>query len=182
MRTTTKKLVQNALMIALVFIITYLPFLHIPSPIAGGYYNIGDAAIMVAAILLGRKTGLLAGAIGSALADIATLSFIYAPATLIIKGIEGFIIGAIARRKDDEGNSRPSNIRQILAVLAGAVEMVLGYFIYQVAILMRINPKLGMVSIIADLPGNFIQGGLSAVIALIFIAVIYKTNVVKALK
>jgi uncharacterized membrane protein len=182
MRTTTKKLVLNSLMIALVFVITYLPFLHIPSPIAGGYYNVGDAAVMIAAILLGRKSGFIAGAIGSALADIATLSFIYAPATLVIKGIEGCIIGAIARRKSDDGAGEPSRVRQILAVSAGAIEMVLGYFIYQVAILMRLDPKLGMASIIADLPGNFVQGGVSAVLALIFVALIYRTNVPKLLK
>ncbi len=177
MRFTTKKLVLSALMTAIVFIITFTPFLQIPSPMTQGYYNIGDAAIMIAAILLGRRVGFVAGGIGSALADIVTGYYIYAPATLIIKGIEGYIIGAIGSNK----NGVPSRMRQAVAVTAGGLEMVLGYFLYQVTVMRAINPTLGMASIIADLPGNLIQGGLSAVLALIFLTVLFRTKAVKNL-
>ena len=64
MRITTKKLVLCALMTAIVFLITFTPFLQIPSPMTQGYYNIGDAAIMIAAILLGRRVGFIAGGVG----------------------------------------------------------------------------------------------------------------------
>ncbi len=177
MRISTKKLVLCALMTAIVFLITFTPFLQIPSPMTQGYYNIGDAAIMITAILLGRRVGFIAGGIGSALADIVTGYYIYAPATLIIKGIEGYIIGVIGSRK----NGIPSRLRQTVAVVAGGLEMVLGYFLYQVTVMRAINPTLGMASIIADLPGNLVQGALSAVLALIFLAVLFRTKAVKNL-
>lgn len=177
MRITTKKLVLCALMTAIVFLITFTPFLQIPSPMTQGYYNIGDAAIMIAAILLGRKVGFIAGGIGSLLADAVTGYYIYAPATLIVKGIEGYIIGAIANKK----NGVPSRLRQAVAVTAGGLEMVFGYFIYQATVIRMINPTLGMASIIADIPGNLVQGAISAVLALVFLTVLYRTNTVKNL-
>ena len=178
MKISTRKIVSTAMMIALVFIITYLPFLHIPSPVPPGYFNIGDAAIMVAAILLGRKAGLAAGAIGAALADLAYGAFIFVPITFIVKGIEGYVVGAIAHKKADQG---PDYIRRIVAVAASAVIMVAGYFILELTFYRMIDNSLAVAAIISEVPGNLVQGGVSAVIAYIFIAILDKTNVMKKL-
>lgn len=178
MRIATKKLVLCALMTAIVFLITFAPFLQIPSPISQGYYNIGDTAVMIAAILLGRRYGFVAGAFGSALADLARGSFIFVPITFIVKGIEGYIVGAIAR---GEGENQPSNLRKILAVSAGALEMVVGYFIFELVVLRMIDKSLSVIAIVTDLPGNLIQGALSAVLALVFLTVLYRTKAVKKL-
>lgn len=178
MKISTRKIVLTAMMIALVFIITYLPFLHIPSPVPPGYFNIGDAAIMVAAILLGRKSGLAAGAIGAALADLAYGAFIFVPITFIVKGIEGYVVGAIAHKKADQGTDY---IRRIVAVAAGAVIMVAGYFILELTFYRMIDNSLAVAAIISEVPGNLVQGGVSAVIAYIFIAILDKTNVMKKL-
>lgn len=78
----------NGLMIALVFVVTR--FTSIPTPV--GYFNIGDVAIMVTAVLLGKNSGFAAGAIGSAIADISSGYYIFAPVTFIIKGLEGYVI------------------------------------------------------------------------------------------
>jgi uncharacterized membrane protein len=179
MKISTKKLVLNALMIALVFLITYLPFLHIPSPIAQGYFNIGDAAIMIAAILLGRKSGFLAGALGSALADLAYGAFIFVPITFIVKGLEGYIVGAIASRN---GNKTPSQGVRILSLAAGALVMVFGYFIFELTALRLIDKSLAVTAIVAELPGNLIQGAVSAVIAYLFVAVINRSKFIKNIK
>ena len=173
MKITTRKLVLNALMIALVFLITYLPFLHIPSPIAQGYFNIGDTAIMIAAILLGRKSGFIAGAIGSALADLAYGSFIFVPITFIVKGLEGYIVGAIANKNIDIA---PSNTRRIISLVAGALVMVLGYFIFELTVVRLIDKSLAFTVIAAELPGNLIQGAVSAIVAYVFVTVINKSN------
>ncbi|WP_313562837.1 ECF transporter S component [Ruminiclostridium cellobioparum] len=178
MKISTRKIVLTAMMIALVFIITYLPFLHIPSPVPPGYFNIGDAAIMVAAILLGRKSGLAAGAIGAALADLAYGAFIFVPITFIVKGIEGYVVGAIAHKKADQG---PDYIRRIIAVAAGAIIIVAGYFILELTFYRMIDDSLAVAAIISEVPGNLVQGGVSAVIAYIFIAILDKTNVMKKL-
>ncbi len=178
MKFSIKKLVLSALMIALVFLITYLPFLHIPSPIAQGYFNIGDAAIMIAAILFGRKSGFVAGAIGSALADLAYGSFIFVPITFIVKGLEGYIVGVIANKNSDKA---PSNIRRIISVVVGALVMVVGYFIFELTVIRLIDKSLAFTAIVAELPGNLIQGAISAIVAYAFIAVIDKSNLIKKL-
>lgn len=176
MKITTRKLVLNALMIALVFIVTYLPFLHIPSPIAQGYFNIGDAAIMVAALMLGKRSGFLAGAFGSALADLLYGAFIFVPITFIVKGLEGYIAGAIAARKNDD---TPGYGRKVLAVLVGALVMAAGYFIFESIVIRQLDKKLAMTAIIAELPGNLVQGIVSAIVAYVFVAVLEKTSIAK---
>lgn len=178
MKISTKKLVLNALMIAVVFLITYLPFLHIPSPIAQGYFNIGDAAIMIAAILLGRKSGFIVGALGSALADLAVGSFIFVPITFIVKGLEGYIVGAIANRNRGKV---PSRAMRIISLVVGAIVMALGYFIFELIVFNQINKSLAFTAIAAELPGNLIQGTVSAIMAYAFIIIVNKRNLDKRL-
>ncbi len=178
MKFSTRKIVLTALMIALVFVITYLPFLHIPSPIPPGYFNIGDAAIMIAAILLGRKSGMAAGAIGAALADLAYGAFIFVPITFIVKGIEGYIVGVIASRR---GEKSPNHIRRLVAVIVGAFIIVSGYFILELTFYRMIDDSLAVAAIISEVPGNLVQGGVSAGIAYIFTTILDKTNVTKKL-
>lgn len=179
MKFSIKKLVLNALMIALVFLITYLPFLHIPNPaIQGGYFNIGDAAVMIAAIILGRKSGFVAGAIGSALADLAYGSFIFVPITFIVKGLEGYIVGAIANKNSDKASS---NINRIISLVVGALVMVVGYFIFELTVIRLIDKSLAVTAVVSELPGNLIQGTISAIVAYAFVTVIDKSNLVKKL-
>ncbi len=178
MKISTRKIVLTALMIALVFIITYLPFLHIPSPVPPGYFNIGDAAIMIAAILLGRKSGLAAGAIGAALADLAYGAFIFVPITFVVKGIEGYVVGAIAYQRADR---EPNYFRRIIAVAVGALIIVAGYFILELTFYRMIDNSLAVAAIISEVPGNLVQGGVSAVVAYIFTAILDRTNVMKKL-
>jgi uncharacterized membrane protein len=112
---------------ALTCVITML--ITIPIPATQGYINIGDAVVMLAALLFGPVVGALAGGIGSALADIFLGALIYAPATLVIKGLEGFIVGLIA---DPKRNGRSLTYRDIIGVAIGGLIMVFGYFIYEI--------------------------------------------------
>ena len=94
---TLKKLIMNGLMTALVFLATY--FTRIPTMILpGGYFNLGDAVIILASVLLGPAGGLAAGAVGSALADIAAAALLFAPITFVVKGLEGLAVGLLLRR------------------------------------------------------------------------------------
>lgn len=176
-RISTKKIALNGLMIALVFLATY--FTRVPEPIPPGYVNIGDAVIMIAAILLGRRSGLLAGAIGSCIADLAAGAFIYAPITLIVKGIEGYAIGAIAF----SGNGRSSGeFKRIIAVVVGALIMVGGYFSAESFILGMFDKTFGVTAAVANLPLNLIQGAISAVIGYILAAILTKISLQKYLE
>jgi uncharacterized membrane protein len=87
---------MNAAFIALVTASTLL--IKIPVPVTQGYINLGDAAVIIAALLFGPRTGLIAGGIGLALADWLGGYAHWAPFTLIIKGLEGFLVGLIATR------------------------------------------------------------------------------------
>lgn len=174
---STKKLVFGGLMTALVFLVTFLPFLRIPSPIKGGYFNIGDSIIMIAAILLGRNYGFAAGAFGSALADIAVGGVVFAPITFVVKGIEGFVVGLIARKK----GVIKSSPWLLVATITGAAIMVAGYFIGETTILKLLDPTFGLTAAVTELPGNSIQGIASVVIGYGLTMILIKSGVSKTI-
>ena len=67
-------------------------------PATKGYFNIGETAIYVSALLFGTSVGGLSAGIGSMIADLVLGYTLFAPATLIIKGIEGAIVGHLGKR------------------------------------------------------------------------------------
>lgn len=159
---STKKMVINGLLIALVFLATYFTKIYalVPPP---GYINLGDAVIMTTAILLGRRSGFLAGSVGSVFADILSPGgIIYAPVTFIVKGIEGYIVGKVAH---GEKTDKKEMVR-IAAVLIGALIIPAGYFFGELYFLKIFdNSTFGYAYAIGGLPGNLIQGLANAVIA-----------------
>lgn len=173
---TTKKLVLDGLMIALVFLATY--FTYIPGPIPPGYINFGDSVIMTAAVLLGRRTGFLAGAIGSCLADLALGAFIYAPITFIVKGLEGYAVGLIAFKALSQ---KTGELHRIVAIVAGAVLMVAGYFGAEAVLLSFFDQSFGFAAAVANLPLNLVQGGVSIVAGYLISAILSKANIQKIL-
>jgi uncharacterized membrane protein len=144
---------------ALICILTIL--LAFPVPATGGYINIGDLLVMYTALLFGPIVGGIAGGFGSMLADILLASYSFAPGTLLIKGIEGFVIGLIA-------NPRIKNIRfsfrDVIAVISGGLLIPLGYFIYEAFILNQ-----GVMVALGEVPGNFFQFGFAAVSSILLI-------------
>ena len=80
-KTKILRLCFCALLMAIVCVCTMVA---IPLPI--GFFNLGDAACILSAHLLGPFLGVIAAAIGSALADILLGYAVYAPATALIKG------------------------------------------------------------------------------------------------
>lgn len=170
---STKKIVLNGLMIAVVFLTTY--FTRFPGPIPPGYINLGDVAIMVAALILGKKSGFISGAIGSALADLVAGAFIFVPVTFIVKGIEGYVIGLVGESKLLGVGSK---VARVWAVAAGAVVMVLGYFIAEALILGAFDSSFGLTAAILELPPNLVQGGISAVAGYILSSLLAKKAVI----
>ena len=63
---SVKEITKTAAMAAIVFILTYT--FKIPFP--NGYTHLGDCAILIGVIVLGRKKGAWAGGIGAAMADL----------------------------------------------------------------------------------------------------------------
>ena len=76
----------GAIFAALVAAVTLT--IAIPIPATSGYFNFGETLIYVAALLFGPFVGAIAGA-GASLADLLLGYGIFAPGTLVIKGVEG---------------------------------------------------------------------------------------------
>ena len=156
----------NSLMISLIGIFTALnfvatSFLQIPVPATGGYINVGDITVMFTALLFGPIIGGICGGMGPMLADLFLGYYIYAPATVVIKGLEGFLIGLIANPKKRNGRV---NIYDIVAVIFGGLLIPFGYFIYEAYIL-----ALGVPVAVVEMPGNFIQFGIAAISSVLLI-------------
>jgi len=90
----------TGLMIALTWVVTRA--FSLPIPETKGFFNIGEAAVYTAALLFGPRVGAIAGGIGSALADLSLGYAAFAPFTLVIKGVEGYVVGALASRGQPE--------------------------------------------------------------------------------
>ena len=122
-RPILRRLVQTAVFAALICAATAL--LHIPSPI-GGYFNLGDAVILLGAFLLPPVYGAVAGGIGAALADVLLSFVLYAPATLAIKFLTALTAAWLLR------SQKAHRLRgALLGAIAGELVMAAGYFFYE---------------------------------------------------
>ena len=146
-----------AIFSALVCILTMV--ISIPIPATQGFINIGDSGVMISGLLFGPIIGGFSGGIGSALADIFLGYTLYAPGTLIIKGLEGFVVGLIANPKL---YYKRFNYRDFLAVVAGGAIMAFGYFFYE---LMLFGITAASYELILN---GIIQFGLGGLIAILF--------------
>ena len=157
-----KRIILNGLMVATVLLVTM--FTKIPGPL--GYFNIGDAAIIIAAVMLGKKSGFVAGAFGSALADVFLGYAYFAPITFFVKGLEGFVVGYIIYKA--KGSKLINDeVKRILAIIAGCIIMIAGYFFAEIYILKLFSTEYGYLKAISELPFNAVQGGLSAFVGYI---------------
>ncbi len=134
--------------------------ISIPFPPTRGYFNLGDALVMLSGLLFGARLGGVAGGVGSAVADILLGYPYFAPMTLFIKGTEGFLTGLI-------GNNKRFTMK-VAGVVAGAIAMLAGYFSVE-------TPLYGMGAAIAELVTiNSVQVISGAIISLTLVQVILR--------
>ena len=112
--------------------------------------------IYAAAWFLGPIAG-AAAALGSALADIILATPSNAPATFVIKGLMGLVVGIIIKRHG--GKLFP----KILAMSVGALIMAAGYFVYDYFVL-----NLGAAAV-ASILWNFVQAAAGVIIGTLVI-------------
>lgn len=154
------ELTKAAVLIALTVVMTMV--VQIPTPSTNGYLNLGDMVIFIAAMMLGKKGGLVVGGVGSALADILLGYTHYAPITLVVKGLEGFIAVAILQTK--VGKKYP-----ILATVIGGIWMALGYYTAEIFM-------YGAKAAVVGIPGNLMQGLFGAVSAVVLYKALSKVQ------
>ena len=164
----TKKLVQTALFAALTTAATMV--VRVPSP-TGGYVNAGDAVVLLSAFLLGPAAGAVAAGVGSCLADLFAGYALYAPATLVIKGLTALVAGLALRGAVKEATP----LRAVLAGVLGEAVMVGGYYVFEAIFIVG-----GWTAALVEVPGNLVQAvfGVAAGTALLF--ALQKTPYVRA--
>ena len=167
MNNKTKLIVLNGLMIAFVCVATMV--IQIPVPMTEGYVNLGDSIIFVTSIVFGPIPGMVAGGIGSALADILTGYSHWAIFTLIIKGLEGYIVGFIVRKNTNL-------LKNIIATLLGVIVMVCGYLIAGAFL------QGSFIVSLSSVPSNIIQGIISMVIGIPLSLYLLNIKYIKTLK
>lgn len=178
MEIRTRKVVFTALMVALTIVFT-LASIALPG---GGYYNFGDIAIFISAIVLGPLSGMLTGALGGALGDVILGYFAYAPFTLIIKALEGLIAGLVAKyavlfcQKIKAKTSLEALFATLGTLLSGLI-MAFGYFLAEGLILAEGKWSGGIV----NLPWNILQGTISSILSIILLYVFRLKNVLTRL-
>jgi len=157
-----KKIAIYALTSAIVCVATIL--IKIPTFATSGYINFGDTFIFVFAIMFNPLCGLICGGIGSSLADLFSGYAYWAPYTLVIKGLEGYICGLIASKLFKKDVSEKIKfLFSFFAVIISGLIMVIGYFF--AGSFLKGSFAIGLTSI----PENLIQAGVSIIIALILL-------------
>jgi uncharacterized membrane protein len=83
-----------------------------------GYVHLGDAMIYIGVLLLGKKQGAAAAALGSSLGDILGGFAFWAPWSFFIKFAMAFTAGAMIEKRS-----------KIISMTAGGLVMCAGYLI-----------------------------------------------------
>ena len=145
----TIDIVQIGIMAAIVYIATYLIQIPVGSK---AVFHAGDSMVYLAAILLGKKKGVIAAALGMTIFDLTTPWFYWAPFTLVVKGGMAYLTAVIAYRKGYKGDNLLNNL---FAVIVAGVWMVVGYLLsgFVVYTLTSNNAMLAFM----DVPANIGQ-------------------------
>jgi uncharacterized membrane protein len=96
-KSTAFQLALTAISTALVCIVTMIFSIYVPD--TRGFFNIGETTIYITALLFGPFIGAFAGGVGASFADLLLGFWYYAPATLVIKALEGAAVGFIGQKK-----------------------------------------------------------------------------------
>ena len=94
--------------------VTAATLLSVPLPGFRLYFNMGEGIIYTIALTRGPFYAAAAGGIGASLADLILGYPLWAPFTLVIKGLEGFLVGALRKNR-------------LLALAVGMSVMIAGY-------------------------------------------------------
>ncbi|MEM3403408.1 MAG: ECF transporter S component [Nitrososphaeria archaeon] len=146
-----KLLALVSVMTPLVTVMTMI--FKIPIPATQGYFNFGDAGVMLLSMLFGPYVGLIAGGLGSSLADILSGYSFYAPVTFFAKGVEGFIVGVIFAKF-----YKKSKLLAYTSGPVGGLFMISSYFIFE-------SYFFSIGNALVELPWNILQALFGSMIA-----------------
>lgn len=159
----TKAICINAMFIALTFLATMCINIRLPIMANGGLIHLGNVPLFLGAILFGKKTGAICGAVGMGLFDLVSGWTAWAPFTFVIVGAMGYAVGWIMENKQ----------KHILGYYCFAMGVALilkigGYYIAE-GILYH-----NWIAPMASIPGNVMQVMAAAVVVLPLAAALKK--------
>lgn len=151
---TTYKLSLTAISAALVCVATMVISVYVPA--TKGYFNIGEIGVYSTAMLFGPVVGAFAGGVGSMLADLLLGYPVYAPATFIIKAVEGAIVGYLCSKTPSLKKTNRKIFTITTGIILGLLVVWLGISYYTGEIELSIGlPILGYNVIFFSLPELF---------------------------
>lgn len=153
-----RKLATTTITSALVLGLTLV---HITVTPIGGYVHLGDIAIYFTAFAFGPRTGLIAGGLGTGLADVISGYALFSPLSLLVHGLQGYVAGWMTRSNDN-------TLRLTLAVGAGGGIIVVGYFAGEALIPTFGGPAYAL----SEVPFNLVQALFGALGAVVYAAVV----------
>lgn len=156
MSNNIRKLTYGAVAAAIIFVVTRIIVIPVTITTTGAYVNFGDVAIYFISYLLGGPIAAIAAGVGSALSDVSLGYIVYAPATLIIKGLMALTAGLLMK-------NRNFGLYAAACALGGAI-MLVGYALYETMV-------FGFPVAIANAVPNLFQWGGSLAAALILFPV-----------
>ena len=149
------RIVIAAIAIALTYVFTAFVNITLPIAINGGLIHLGNVPLFLFAILFGKKV--------MGLFDLLSPWAIWAPFTLVIVGLMGFVVGLISEKKKGFGWS-------VFAMLMALIIKIVGYYFAEVIIYGN------WVAPFTSIPGNIIQVFVAAVIVMIVIEPLKKAK------
>lgn len=120
-----KQIAMYGLFIALVYVATSINIQL--GPTSGGLFHLGNVMFFTIAMVFGKKAGAISGGIGMALFDLLSPYAIWAPSTLIIRFIMGYVIGTFAFK--EASTKKQSIINNSIGLIIAFVVLISGYYI-----------------------------------------------------
>lgn len=150
-----------AMFIALTYVATAFINIRLPWQANGGLIHLGNVPLFVCAVVFGKKKGAIAGGIGMALFDLLSGWVMWAPFTLVIVSLMGFIVGLVTEKK----KTFPF---MIVGFVLAVIIKIVGYYIAEGIIYGN------WVAPVTSIPGNIVQVVTGAVISVPLILALKK--------
>ena len=167
-RTKTFDLILTSMLASLVFVATLL--LNIKLPVGnGGLIHLGTGMLFIVSILFGPKKGMIAGALGMGLFDLVSGWALWAPITILTRGLQGYLVGKIAWSNGHKGTSFKFNL---LAMLASIPLTIGGYIGESIIFNSLIIP-------LASIPGDLVQCAVGIAVAIPAVVMLKKVSIFK---
>lgn len=162
----TFNLILTSMSIALVFVATLLLNIKLPITANGGLVHLGTAMLFIIAFVFGPKKAAIAGAVGMGLFDLVSGWTLWAPITIVARGLQGYLVGRIAWSSGREGKSVGFNV---LAAIVSIPLMLAVYYVGEAIIFGN------FVVPAASIPGNIVQNVVGILVAIPVAVALKKT-------